>query len=216
MISLNLRKRIYTSILLLFLTLIVFGSHFLLTYVLIIASILSLIEFYTVINKINLNKLINFISKLIFTLYIFLFSYIFFFFTSFINLKTIIFIILMGCIASDIGGYVVGKNVKGPKLTRISPKKTISGALGSIIFTIITISILVNHVFDKFNFQVLIISIITSLACQIGDLFFSYLKRKAKIKDFSNYLPGHGGILDRIDGIYFGIPAGIITFIFLI
>tara|TARA_B100002019_G_C21061597_1_gene494360 strand:- start:360 stop:728 length:369 start_codon:yes stop_codon:yes gene_type:complete len=122
----------------------------------------------------------------------------------------------MGCIASDIGGYVVGKNVKGPKLTRISPKKTISGALGSIIFTIITISILVNYVFDKFNFQVLIISIITSLACQIGDLFFSYLKRKAKIKDFSNYLPGHGGILDRIDGIYFGIPAGIITFIFLI
>ncbi len=87
MISLNLRKRIYTSILLLFLTLIVFGSHFLLTYVLIIASILSLIEFYTVINKINLNKLIDFISKLIFTLYIFLFSYIFFFFYKFYKFK---------------------------------------------------------------------------------------------------------------------------------
>ena len=52
---------------------------------------------------------------------------------------------------------------------------------------------------------------ITSISCQLGDLFFSYLKRKAKVKDSGNFLPGHGGVLDRLDGILLGIPFGFLT-----
>ena len=66
------------------------------------------------------------------------------------------------------------------------------------------------------NWQILILSISTSIFCQIGDLFFSYLKRKAKLKDTGNFLPGHGGILDRIDGIFLGVPVGFIIFLFII
>jgi phosphatidate cytidylyltransferase len=68
----------------------------------------------------------------------------------------------------------------------------------------------------NFNFVILIVALLTSISCQIGDLFFSFLKRKAKIKDTGNFLPGHGGVLDRIDGILLGIPVGIFTIILLI
>ena len=125
------------------------------------------------------------------------------------------FIILLGCIGSDLGGYIVGKTLKGPKLTKISPNKTITGAFGSIIFSFIFISGAVYFVINKFSHEFIWIGILTSLACQLGDLFFSYLKRKAKIKNTGNYLPGHGGILDRVDGILFGIPVGLITLIIL-
>ena len=67
----------------------------------------------------------------------------------------------------------------------------------------------------NFNLNIFFISIIISFSCQLGDLFFSYLKRKAKIKDYSNLLPGHGGVIDRLDGIFFGVPIGLITFLFL-
>ena len=126
-----------------------------------------------------------------------------------------IYCLLIGCIASDIGGFIFGKLFKGPKLTKISPKKTYAGAIGSIFLTSIVISILFFIFFGKFNYGILVLSIITSLGCQIGDLFFSYLKRKAKIKDTGNFLPGHGGILDRVDGILVGIPSGFISLGFL-
>ena len=122
---------------------------------------------------------------------------------------------MLGCIASDIGGFIFGKFFKGPKLTKISPKKTISGAAGSVILTCIIIPASIFYFTHKISFEIFIISIITSISCQIGDLFFSYLKRKAKIKDTSNLLPGHGGILDRVDGILFGTPIGISTSILL-
>ena len=121
----------------------------------------------------------------------------------------------MICISTDIGGYVAGKLFKGPKLTKISPKKTYAGAIGSIFLTLLVISILFFMFFGKFNYSIVVLSIITSLGCQIGDLFFSYLKRKAKIKDTGNFLPGHGGILDRVDGMLFGIPSGFISLGFL-
>ena len=129
--------------------------------------------------------------------------------------KIILFIILLGCIGSDLGGYIVGKTLKGPKLTKISPNKTITGAFGSIIFSFIFISGTVYFVINKFSHEFIWISILTSLACQLGDLFFSYLKRKAKIKNTGNYLPGHGGILDRIDGILIGLPIGFLSYVFI-
>ena len=133
----------------------------------------------------------------------------FFFFSNFFQLKIILFSLLLGCVASDIGGFVFGKLFKGPKLTKISPNKTISGAIGSIIFTSLIISTSLFYFTKNFNYLILIICIVTSLACQIGDLFFSLLKRKAKMKDTGNFFPGHGGVLDRLDGILFGLPTGI-------
>ena len=127
-----------------------------------------------------------------------------FFFSNFISLKILIFIILFGCIASDLGGFIFGKIFKGPKLTKISPNKTYSGAIGSLILTIITISLMFLFILKLFNYNIILISLIISISCQLGDLVFSYLKRKANIKDTGNFLPGHGRVLDRLDGIFFG------------
>ena len=118
------------------------------------------------------------------------------------------------CIGSDIGGYIFGKIFKGPKLTKISPKKTISGAIGSIVFSALLFCSLIFAFLNQFNYKFLVVAIITSIFCQIGDLLFSLLKRKAKLKDTGNILPGHGGILDRLDGILLGSPIGF-TSIFL-
>ena len=115
-------------------------------------------------------------------------------------------------IVSDVGGLVVGKIFKGKKLTKISPKKTISGALGSIIFSLLLIPFF-NNFFQDYKISILILITLTiSLSAQIGDLFISFLKRKAKVKDTSNLLPGHGGVLDRIDGIIFALPVGLLIF----
>ena len=108
------------------------------------------------------------------------------------------------------------KIIKGPKLTKLSPKKTISGSLGSIIFTVIIFSSLINFFTGSVSILIIIIAVIISLTCQLGDLFFSLLKRKAKVKDTGNFLPGHGGALDRIDGILFSIPIGFLSFVFLL
>ena len=145
----------------------------------------------------------------------FLFCLLFFYFCQFFQLKIIIFSLLFGCIASDIGGFTFGKIFKGPKLTKISPNKTISGALGAFLLTYIIISSIYFYYTSIFNIDILIVSLITSAACQTGDLIFSFLKRKAKVKDTGKILPGHGGILDRIDGILIGVPIGIISLIVL-
>ena len=122
---------------------------------------------------------------------------------------------LIGCVASDIGGYIVGKIFKGPKLIKISPNKTFSGAIGSFIFSCALFSSLIYYETKVFNITIVILGLMISLFSQIGDLFFSYLKRKANIKDTGNLLPGHGGLLDRFDGIFFGIPLGYIALILL-
>ena len=79
--------------------------------------------------------------------------------------------------------------------------------------TCLTLSFLFYFISDTFSFKILLISILTSIACQLGDLFFSFIKRKAKIKDTGNLLPGHGGLLDRLDGIFFGMPVGFLSLI---
>ena len=121
--------------------------------------------------------------------------------------------LLLTCIASDIGGFIFGKTFKGPKLTKISPNKTISGAIGSLIFSSLFIFIFIYYLTKNFDPYVIIVGCIISISCQIGDLFFSFLKRKSFLKDSGNFLPGHGGILDRIDGILLGIPVGFLTFL---
>ena len=117
--------------------------------------------------------------------------------------------ILSICICSDIGGYIIGKKIGGKKLTKISPNKTISGSLGSFCFSMLPLLVFSN--LDKFEYYLYSIDnflfcLKVSLVCQLGDLFVSYFKRKAKVKDTGRILPGHGGILDRIDGIIFAVP----------
>jgi phosphatidate cytidylyltransferase len=121
-----------------------------------------------------------------------------------------LFSLILACIASDIGGFIFGKYFKGPKLTKISPKKTVSGALGSLIFTTIIYSGIFLFYKKNFDFNIILVGLLTSMACQFGDLFFSFLKRKARVKDTGNFFPGHGGVLDRLDGILVGVPFGFI------
>ena len=123
--------------------------------------------------------------------------------------------ILMICIFSDIGGYLFGKTFGGKKLTKISPNKTISGSIGSFIVSYVgfflTLFYFSDLLFIKIDFEFLFfIPFLISLICQVGDLFISFFKRKAKIKNTGNIIPGHGGLLDRIDGIIFALPIGFI------
>ncbi len=126
------------------------------------------------------------------------------------NYGDFLFIITI-CIFTDIGGYVFGKFFKGPKLTKISPKKTYSGVFGGFLFSLIAGLVFSHHIYSGEKFpdkdSILFIFILCiSLISQIGDLIISYFKRKAKLKDTGKILPGHGGLLDRIDGMIFVFP----------
>ena len=213
MISKSLKKRFFTSIILITLIFLFAFYDFLLVYGLIILGVISILEFLNLMEKINCQKFFKILLSIIFIIYIFCFCALFIFFLNFTQLKILIFILIFVCAASDIGGFIFGKIIKGPKLTKISPKKTISGAFGSIIFSNLTMLVFVFYFINSFDYFFIIIGTITSIACQLGDLFFSYLKRRAKIKDTSNLLPGHGGILDRIDSILLGVPIGFCSLI---
>ena len=128
------------------------------------------------------------------------------------SFKLFLFIVVI-CISTDIGGYIFGKIFKGPKLTKISPKKTYAGVIGSFLLSLIT-GLTFIHYFGrdptKLNtegLQLLLMILFISLVSQIGDLIISYFKRKAKLKDTGKIIPGHGGLLDRIDGLIFVFPA---------
>ena len=208
----DLKKRILTSIILLLLLFFAFMNNYVLGYVLIIIALFSILEFLgmtmIILKKYKIRK--SFIN-LVFIFYIFYFCTVFLTLSFSLSLKILIFIILLTCVASDIGGFVVGKSFKGPRLTKISPNKTISGAIGSLIFSATFATLLIYYLTKNFEPYVIIIGLITSVGCQIGDLFFSFLKRKSSLKDTGNFLPGHGGILDRIDGMLLGIPLGFLT-----
>jgi len=123
----------------------------------------------------------------------------------------IIYWILTATFLSDIGGYVFGRMFKGKKLTSISPSKTYSGSLGSVALSLSSLLVLNYLQFFLFNkylinfYQIkyIILTILISVVCQLGDLYVSFWKRKINIKNISNLLPGHGGVLDRIDGLIF-------------
>ena len=126
----------------------------------------------------------------------------------------LLFIILI-CIFSDTGGYIIGNLIGGKKLTKISPNKTISGSIGSFIFSLFPIVIywsLYNftnnsNFYSEINLKLISTCLFLCLICQLGDLFISYFKRKAKVNDTGSILPGHGGLLDRIDGVIFVLPV---------
>ena len=215
--SLELKKRIITSLFLLLFLICMFIDHIFLIFSLILISFISIYEFYKLLKKIlGLKNILFYISILICLTYIVFFSL--FFYLLLVNSNTTYFLILtlLICFASDIGGFTFGKLFKGKKLTKYSPNKTISGCLGSFFFSFLVILFFSYSSLIALNYSFLIYAFSTSLLCQVGDIFISYIKRKAKVKDTGNLLPGHGGILDRIDGIIFGFPFGTLIFFLMV
>ena len=216
--SSNIKKRILTSIFLISLLIGMFFYSYIMIVSLIIIAIISWIEFYALISKIlkknNLkDNFFRFFYKTLSLLYLSgLVCLIFIIESQYLNLKIYLLYSTLVAILSDIGGLVFGKIFKGKKLTKISPNKTVSGSIGSFILSILLIPLFYKGHIDQSLIIMLLITIIVSLTSQLGDLFISYLKRKAKVKNTSDLLPGHGGILDRIDGIIFAIPIGIFLF----
>ena len=217
--SSNLKKRIMTSIFLISLLIGMFFYSYIMIISLIMIAIISWIEFYALISKIikkNIlkDKFFRFLYKTLSLFYLSGLVYLILAIESeYFNLKIYLLYSVLVAIMSDIGGLVFGKIFKGKKLTKISPNKTISGSVGSFIFSILLIPFFFKSLIDHNLLNILLITIIVSLISQLGDLFISFLKRKAKVKDTSDLLPGHGGVLDRIDGIIFAIPLGIYLFI---
>ena len=217
--SLNFKKRVITSIFLISLLTAMFFYSFIMIISLIIIALIAWVEFYALISKIIKKdqikyRFIRFLYKTLSLLYLSALVYLIFLIESdHSNLKIYLLYSLMVAVMSDIGGLVVGKIIKGKKLTKISPNKTISGSTGSLIFSIFLIPFFYGNTVDQNLLIMFLITIAISLVSQLGDLFISFLKRKAKVKDTSDILPGHGGILDRIDGIIFAIPLGIYLFI---
>ncbi len=160
---------------------------------------------YEWINMSRKNNLLKFLG-IIFLLFSF---YTTFEFRVNENYQDFLFTVLI-CILTDIGGYIFGKIFKGPKLTKISPKKTYAGVFGSFFLPLILGLVVYEYQYtdqipDK-GLYFLIIVLFISLISQIGDLIISFFKRKAKLKDTGKILPGHGGLLDRIDGMIFVFP----------
>ena len=215
----NIKKRILTSILLIALLIGMFFYSYIMIISLIIIAIISWIEFYALISKIlkkNIlkDKFFRFFYKTLSLIYLSGLVYLIFAIESeYSNLKIYLLYSVLVAILSDTGGLVCGKIFKGKKLTKISPNKTISGSIGSFIFTTLLIPFFYKVQIDQSLVNLFLITIIISLTSQSGDLFISLLKRKAKVKDTSDLLPGHGGVLDRTDGIIFAIPLGIFLFI---
>ncbi|MDB4811598.1 phosphatidate cytidylyltransferase [Candidatus Pelagibacter sp.] len=219
--SQNLLKRIITSIVLLFLLFFINFSHkYIFIFSILLLGILIYIEANNIFSKLislqllkkkTLSETFNFRFL---SLNIITFCYVFFVFC---NLSfeihrsegPIFFLYIISiCFFTDIGGYVFGKLIGGKKLSKISPNKTISGTVGSFIFSIIPLILFLNfgYLNLEFNLTNILFSLLISLISQLGDLFVSFFKRKAKIKDTGKLLPGHGGVLDRVDGVLFAIP----------
>ena len=194
----ELIKRIISSIILLPLAFyfLIAGSFFSIFFI-IICFVVSCYE-WNKMNKNYFNKILGFIFLL--------FAFYAFYHLSF-DLFLLIFVILI-CISTDIGGYIFGKFFKGPKITKISPNKTYAGMIGSYLLSFFCLSIItnyMNHTGTYFHF--LLITVLLSTVSQGGDIIVSYFKRKAGIKNTSSLIPGHGGLLDRIDGMIFAVPT---------
>ena len=219
--NIELKKRFFTSFFLMILLFLMYVYSFVMIISLIIIGIITWVEFYALISKIIIsnslkNKFLRFLFKALSLLYLsLLIFFIIIIETHYANLKLYFVYTLLVAILSDVGGLVFGKFFKGKKLTKISPNKTISGSIGSFILPFSIIPFFYTQLINYDNLTIIIITILISLTTQLGDLFISYLKRKAKVKHTSNILPGHGGFLDRIDGIIFAIPVGILLFNFI-
>ena len=210
----ELKKRSFTSIILLSILAISLIEINILYILILFINFFVLDEIFKIFKKIfKKNKIKQLLSFAFSIIYMLLFSLtiILFLNHSFEINKIKILFLLFICISTDIGGYVFGKIIGGKKLTKISPNKTYSGLIGSFILPFI-IGYLYYYSQDNLqsiDINILFLIFMVSFISQIGDLFISFLKRRAKIKDTGSFLPGHGGILDRIDGILFALPLGI-------
>ena len=217
--SKELKKRIFTSVLLILLLIAMSFYSFIMIIALVIISIILWIEFYALISKILRknkfkDKVLRHLFKAMSLLYLLLLvSFIVVVETYYPNLKLYLIYSFLTAILSDIGGLVFGKTFKGKKLTKISPNKTISGSIGSFIFSLFLVPFFYQELIVFNILSLVVITLMISLVSQLGDLFISYLKRAAKVKDTSNLLPGHGGFLDRLDGVIFSIPFGVTMFV---
>jgi len=210
--SLELKKRIVTSFFLFSLLILMFSYSFIFIISLMIIATITWIEFYALISKIFKknsfkDKLKRLSAKGVSLMYL---LFIVFLILTNLESRNFIFFTLMISIFSDIGGLTVGKIFKGRKLTKISPNKTVSGATGSLFFSILLIPFFLSYLNFSNMYSVIIYTILISIITQLGDLFISFLKRKAVVKNTSDLLPGHGGFLDRVDGIIFAVPMGIL------
>ena len=205
----EITKRIVTSIILLSIFYAAILNKVILTVALFFCLYQLLYEFSNLVKKIfkqNYKILITLILILTYLSYVIIKTWVILSVDA-NNNKIIFFILISICIASDIGGITFGKIFKGKKLTKLSPNKTYSGMIGSYLFSFVTVLIIFG---DLLNYkQIILFSIVISSISQIGDLFISLMKRKAKIKDTDNILPGHGGLLDRFDGLIFALPIGL-------
>ena len=142
--------------------------------------------------------------------YIYGFLFLIFSFYTFYELSAklnSIFYVIIICSSTDIGGYVFGKIFKGPKLTKISPKKTYAGMIGGYILSLVSLSLIISFIDYKATLiQFFLLTILISTVSQLGDIIISYFKRLSKIKNTGKLIPGHGGLLDRIDGMIFAFP----------
>lgn len=207
----EIQKRILTSIVLLIILYLSLLNKMLLSILLLFITFLMFLEIYNILKKIFvLKKAVNFIVLFFAFIYIAFFSAFIWIFLVFEkpNNQMLFLLTLSICISTDIGGYVFGKIFKGKKLTSVSPNKTYSGMFGSYFLSFLTVIVFFNEYMQGFSF--LLVVFITSTLSQLGDLFISYLKRKANLKDTGTFLPGHGGILDRLDGMLIALPFGLI------
>ncbi len=191
----NLIKRALSSIILLPIVLFfILKGSFYLIFLIIIFFLVSLFEWHKMVKKINY-KITGFI-------------FLIFSFFSFYNLtiNNIVLIPLFICISTDVGGYIFGKVFKGPKLTKISPNKTYAGMIGGFFLSLLTILLYFDYLDYTVTITWFITAILISSVSQIGDIIISYFKRLSKIKNTGNIIPGHGGLLDRIDGMIFAFP----------
>ena len=217
----ELKKRIITSIVLIAIALnCLFINNISWLFLLLIVSFICWLEFINLNKKIWKRRAIIILPIILSFLFLFLFIYTAYKFRIEMGTAGILFVLGV-CVFSDIGGYIIGKSIGGKKLTKISPNKTISGSFGSFLFSLFPLGILM--IYDsKLNELVyyvqefnpsdkdILYCLLISLSCQLGDLIISYFKRLAKVKDTGKILPGHGGMLDRIDGIIFAIPTTIL------
>jgi len=200
MINKELQKRILSSIILLPLALyfIMTGSFYLIFFT-IICFFVSIYEWNKMVKKIEF--------KFLGTLFL-----IFSFYTFYeISIAHLWIFVLLVCVSTDIGGYVFGKLFKGPRLTKISPNKTYSGMIGGYLLSLIFLSFFMNFINHTVDIKWFIVTIIISTVSQIGDIIISYFKRLSKVKDTGKIIPGHGGLLDRIDGMIFAFPIFYLT-----
>ena len=201
------KKRILSSIILIPLSFfLIIKSTILFNFFLFFCFCLSIYEWHNMSNKKN-----YYIFGIIFLCISFYLTYSLRNNPNDISVSFFIFVIII-CITTDIGGYILGKIFKGPKITKISPNKTYSGMIGSYLFAIISSFLLINNsnLIEGKTYEITIelffLVLIISTTSQIGDLIVSFFKRLSKIKDTGKLIPGHGGLLDRIDGLLFAMP----------